>query len=71
MSNAFPDPRVPGSQHSVVELRADKLLKDPVSLADIKSRKEFASFDLVRISRLSVLPVPPNLWALLMTMGGE
>jgi predicted RNA-binding protein with PUA-like domain len=71
VSNAFPDPKVPGSKPNVVELKAGKLLKAPVTLADIKSRKEFASFDLLRISRLSVMPVPPKLWELLMKMAGE
>ena len=70
-SNAYPDPKVPGTKLHVVELKTGKLLKDPVTLADIKARKEFASFDLLRISRLSVMPVPPKLWDLLMKMAGE
>jgi predicted RNA-binding protein with PUA-like domain len=40
----------------------------PVSLGTIKKEKEFASFELVRISRLSVMPVPPDLWKKLLAM---
>jgi predicted RNA-binding protein with PUA-like domain len=31
-------------------------------LAEIKSNSKFKNFELVRISRLSVMPVPKTLW---------
>ena len=37
----------------------------PVSLASIKSDPRFKDFVLVRMGRLSVMPVPETLWALL------
>lgn len=40
-----------------VDLTAGKKLKNPVSLAEIKSRKFFSDFQLVTHSRLSVVPV--------------
>jgi len=50
------------------ELRAHKWLKHPVTLAAVKARKEFASFELVRIGRLSVMPVSAKLWKVLLAM---
>ena len=65
------DPKNPGSKLAVIDLSAGKPLPSPVSLKEIKSRKEFASFDLVRNSRLSVMPVPAELAALLLNIGGQ
>jgi predicted RNA-binding protein with PUA-like domain len=42
-------------------LAAGRRLARPVPLAEIKSDAAFARFDLVRLSRLSVMPVPPAL----------
>jgi len=50
------------------QLRAHEWLKRPVTLATVKSRKEFADFALVRIGRLSVMPVSAKQWKMLLTM---
>jgi predicted RNA-binding protein with PUA-like domain len=42
-----------------------------VQLAAIKKQKSLANFDLVRIPRLSVMPVAEKQWELLMKMAGE
>lgn len=39
---------------------------DPVGLASIKADPRFKDFALVRMGRLSVMPVPPSLWGPLM-----
>lgn len=54
----------------VPEIRAVAWLKNPVTLADVKARREFAEFDLVRISRLSVMPVSAAHWKKLLAMAG-
>ena len=41
----------------------------PVTLAAIKADKSFARWELVRVSRLSVMPVPDELWAKIEKMG--
>lgn len=56
--SAFPDPK--DAEWSVVELSAGKALKKPVSLAQIKSDKRLSEMVLVRASRLSVQPVKPS-----------
>ncbi len=39
-----------------------KKLRRPVTLAEIKAKPEFQDFPLVRISRLSVMPVSEREW---------
>jgi predicted RNA-binding protein with PUA-like domain len=57
---AYPDPKQ--ENLAVVELSAGKPLKRPVTLAEIKADKRFASMPLVRIPRLSVQPVTDEEW---------
>jgi predicted RNA-binding protein with PUA-like domain len=59
---AYPDPKDNGGKLVVVELKAGKPLKRPVTLAEIKADRRFASMPLVRISRLSVQPVSDQEW---------
>ncbi|HKX81471.1 MAG TPA: EVE domain-containing protein [Nitrososphaera sp.] len=47
----------------VVNVKPLARLDRPVPLDIIKSDKSFSSWELVRISRLSVMPVPSELWA--------
>jgi predicted RNA-binding protein with PUA-like domain len=46
-----------------------KKLKSPVTLAAVKADKAFASFPLVRMSRLSVMPVTDDEWERIERMG--
>jgi predicted RNA-binding protein with PUA-like domain len=62
-SDAYPDPADASGRMSVVEIVPDKKLPRPVTLAEIKSDTSFASFPLVRLSRLSVMPVTDAEWA--------
>jgi predicted RNA-binding protein with PUA-like domain len=55
LRSAYPDPK--DAEWVVVELSAQKALKKPVSLAQIKSDKRLSNMVLVRASRLSVQPV--------------
>jgi predicted RNA-binding protein with PUA-like domain len=42
----------------------------PVTLVEIKATPALTDFALVRMSRLSVMPVSPAHWKLLCRMGG-
>src|SRR5271163_1847208 len=53
----YPDPTQDDSRLVVVDVKPIRRLNRPVSLAEIKSNPKFADFALVRISRLSVMPV--------------
>jgi predicted RNA-binding protein with PUA-like domain len=59
---AYPDPKDKSGKLVVVELVPDKKLKRPVTLAEIKAAGRFADFPLVRIPRLSVMPVTDEQW---------
>lgn len=56
-SDAYPDPDDRAGKAFVVDLVPVRKLKRPVTLAAIKADRRFADFALVRMSRLSVMPV--------------
>jgi len=68
VSGAYPDPQKTDSRFVVVDLKPRKRLKNTVPLADIKARKGFRDFALVRIPRLSVMPVSAGQWKTLLSM---
>jgi len=61
-SDAGPDPEDKTGKLVVVKVKPVRRLKKPVSLSDIKADKSFVEWELVRNSRLSVMPVPPAVW---------
>jgi predicted RNA-binding protein with PUA-like domain len=63
LGDAYPDPNDKTGKASVVDVGPVKKLARPVTLAEIKADKAFADFPLVRISRLSVMPVTDAEWA--------
>ena len=69
-SAPYPDPKRQDPKLVVVDLEADRPLPKPVSLAAIKADPAFADLGLVRMSRLSVIPVPAEQWRKLLNMAG-
>lgn len=61
-SDAYPDPSDVSGKLHVVDIAPTRQLSKPVTLAAIKAQPAFASFPLVRISRLSVMPVTDAEW---------
>lgn len=61
-SDPFPDPERDDPRLVVVEVKAKRKLAEPIRLADIKSDPELQDFDLVRLPRLSVMPVAETVW---------
>jgi predicted RNA-binding protein with PUA-like domain len=49
-------------------LRAAGRLSRSVTLAEVKAHKRFADWELVRMGRLSVMPVSPPRWELVLQM---
>jgi len=68
VSDAYPDPTDRGGTLYVVDIAAEKKLPNPVTLAAIKADRAFASFPLVRMSRLSVMPVTDGEWKRIVAM---
>jgi predicted RNA-binding protein with PUA-like domain len=63
LGNAYPDPNDKTGRHAVVEIGPVKRLPRPVTLAEIKAEPAFKTFPLVRLARLSVMPVTDEEWA--------
>ncbi|MBW3596168.1 MAG: EVE domain-containing protein [Planctomycetes bacterium] len=59
----YPDPARDDDRFAVVDVKPIQRFKRPVPLAEIKADPQFADFALVRISRLSVMPVTEEQWA--------
>ena len=62
LGDAYPDPGDKTGKASVVDVGPVKKLPRPVTLAEIKADAAFKDFALVRISRLSVMPVSDEEW---------
>lgn len=71
VSDAYPDPQDGSGKLFVVEIAPGKRLPRPVTLAAIKADAAFASCPLVRMSRLSVLPVTDAEWTRIEKMSGS
>ncbi len=61
-SNAYPDPDDPSEKFAVVDIVPVRKLQRAVTLKEIKADSSFKDFPLVRISRLSVMPVTDDEW---------
>ena len=83
--DAYPDPTALDPKHDaydpksdpsdptwfMVDLRAVERLERPVTLAEIKKRKELAKMALLRIGRLSVTPVTREEWETINSMAKQ
>ena len=65
-SNPYSNPKEDVERFIVVDVKYKKTLKRPVTLAEIKKDKRFQNWELVKISRLSVMPVPKSIWELIL-----
>ncbi len=70
ISDPYPDPGKNDAKLVVVDVRAKEALPQIVSLAEVKADSEFSDFPLVRLPRLSVMPVTPAQWNRLLAMAG-
>ncbi len=66
----YPDPADETGKLYAIDIVAVQKLKSPVTLAAITADEAFASFPLVRISRLSVMPVTDDEWKRIEAIAG-
>ena len=66
----YPDPSDPSGKFGMVDFRAVKPFKTPVTLDAIKQESKLVKMVLVNNSRLSVQPVAADEWKLVCKMGG-
>ena len=64
-----PDPTDSSGRFGMVTVRAVKSMAQPVTLAQIKADERLQDMALVRQSRLSVTPVSPEQWDIIMQIG--
>ena len=68
---AYPDPRSKDPRMVVVDIEPVKRLPKAVPLSAVKLRPDLASFPLVRLPRLSVMPVTDSEWTAILEMAGD
>ena len=61
-SKPYSNPKEDVERFIVVDVKYKKALKRPVTLDEMKQNKKFKDWELIRISRLSVMPVPKPIW---------
>jgi predicted RNA-binding protein with PUA-like domain len=61
-SDPYADPKADDERMAVVDLKPKKKFSRGVTLAEIRADPAFAGWDLLRNSRLSVMPVPEAMW---------
>ena len=68
---AYPDPKLSDPKRVVVDLKPVRALKAPVPLADFRADPVLKTTELVRISRLSVVPLTAAHFARVLERAGE
>ncbi len=71
LGDSYPDPGDKTGKHAVVEVGPIRKLGRPVTLAEIKADPAFKTCPLVRISRLSVMPITDAEWTRIEQMAGK
>ena len=71
LTDSYPDPKDASGKLAAVDVGPVKKLPRPVTLAEIKAKAFFKDFPLVRISRLSVMPVSDKEWAEIEKMAAD
>ena len=67
---AYPDPTEESGRWCCVDMRAVKPVPKPVTLAAMKAEPRLDGLALIRQSRLSVVPVSAEHWAVISAMAG-
>jgi predicted RNA-binding protein with PUA-like domain len=65
VSAPYPDPGVKDAKAVVVDVVPVRRLARPVTLGELKARRDLEAFPLVRLPRLSVMPVTAGQWAVI------
>ena len=71
MSEPYPDPALDDTKRVVVDIRVMERIPQPLTLKKIKQSGISKDFDLLRLPRLSVLPVPESYWVLILKLANS
>lgn len=70
-SRAYPDPKTDDSKRLVIDVENLRPLPASVRLASLKADPRLGSFELVRLPRLSVMPVSSEARRIIETLAGR
>ncbi len=70
-NTAYPDPKLTDVKRLVIDIQAVRKLPEPITLAQIKQDENMKGFELIRLPRLSIVPVLPQYWQRLLEMAGN
>jgi predicted RNA-binding protein with PUA-like domain len=70
VSQPYPDPNGGNPKLMVFDIKPKKRARNPVTLAEIKQMSELAGSPLVRMPRLSVVPLTDKEWSKITDMAG-
>lgn len=65
----YPDPKEDDPRWITIDLKPLYPFNRPVTLKEVKSHPEFFNWELVTQSRLSVMPVPTEIWKAIHQLG--
>jgi predicted RNA-binding protein with PUA-like domain len=68
LSGSYPDPAKKDPKLLVVDLKPVKALDRPVTLSEMRANAKLAKFDLLRLPRLSIMPVSEEQWKVIEEM---
>ena len=68
VSEPYANPEEENERFVVVDVEYAETFKRPVTLDMMKREELFAGWELLRIGRLSVMPVPPPIWNRILQM---
>jgi predicted RNA-binding protein with PUA-like domain len=70
VSDPYPDPKRKDARLVVVDLKVGSRLARPVTLGELKQQPLLKDFPLVRLPRLSVMPVSDAQWKAILDLAG-
>lgn len=70
VSNPYPNPKEKNPKIMVFDVKLKRRLKNPVTLEQLKADKRFKDSRIVYEPRLSVQPMPEDLWNAILQMSG-
>ena len=68
VSEPYPNPEEDNERFVVVDVEYRSTFAKPVTLGQMKQQREFSNWELLRIGRLSVMPVPETIWNRILLM---
>lgn len=68
ISEPYPNPEESNARFVVVDVKHVSTFAKPVTLEQMRCQEDFAGWELLRIGRLSVMPVPEPIWDRILIM---